>query len=53
LDYVHFNPVKHGVVTHTAAWRFSTFQRCVALGLYDEAWCGEDGNMSSGIGERR
>ncbi len=53
LDYVHFNPVKHGVVTHPAAWRFSTFQRCVSFGLYDEAWCGEDGNMSSGIGERR
>ncbi len=40
LDYVHFNPVKHGLVTHVAAWQYSSFHRCVARGLYPAAWNG-------------
>jgi putative transposase len=38
LDYVHFNPVKHGYVAHPADWPFSSFHRCVALGLYPPSW---------------
>ncbi len=34
LDYVHFNPVKHGYVEQPRDWRYSTFRRCVARGLY-------------------
>jgi putative transposase len=34
MDYVHFNPVKHALVDHVAAWPFSTFRRCVRRGLY-------------------
>jgi len=30
FDYVHFNPVKHGLVEHPANWTYSTFRRCVA-----------------------
>ncbi len=53
MDYVHFNPVKHGFVAHPAAWPYSTFQKCVALGLYDPAWAAPDNvTMSSGMGER-
>jgi putative transposase len=37
MDYVHFNPVKNGLVVHPAVWQYSTFQKCVALGLYDPA----------------
>jgi hypothetical protein len=32
LDYIHFNPVKHGLVEHPAQWH-SSFRRCVAGGL--------------------
>jgi putative transposase len=54
MDYVHFNPVKHGVVAHPADWPYSTLQKCVALGLYDPAWApAENENTSSGKGERR
>jgi putative transposase len=53
MDYVHFNPVKHGLVSHPAAWPYSTFHRCVALGLYDAAWDTPDlTDMPTGMGER-
>jgi putative transposase len=53
MDYVHFNPVKHGLVAHPADWPHSTFQKCVALGLYDTAWASPDQtNMPAGMGER-
>lgn len=38
MDYIHFNPVKHGVAGHPAAWPFSSFRRCVARGTYPEDW---------------
>src|SRR5205807_966655 len=27
-DYTHFNPVKHGLVEHSADWPHSSFRRC-------------------------
>jgi len=42
MDYIHFNPVKHGLVTQVAAWPFSTFHRCVASRLYPRDWAGHD-----------
>ncbi len=38
MDYVHFNPVKHGYATHPAEWPYSSFHRCVAAGLYPADW---------------
>ena len=38
VDYVHFNPVKHGYVARPADWPHSTFHRSVARGLYPEDW---------------
>lgn len=32
LDYVHYNPVKHGYVESPGAWRASTFARFVRSG---------------------
>ena len=40
VDYVHFNPVKHGYVEHVADWPYSTFKACVRRGLYPAAWLG-------------
>ncbi len=28
VDYIYYNPVKHGYVTRVANWPYSTFQRC-------------------------
>ncbi|MBB1059555.1 REP-associated tyrosine transposase [Marilutibacter spongiae] len=38
MDYVHFNPVKHGLVARVADWPHSTFHRCVGAGLYSLDW---------------
>ncbi len=42
LDYVHFNPVRHGYVSHPAKWPYSSFPACVARGLYHLGWIGSD-----------
>ena len=38
MDYIHFNPVKHGLVANVADWPYSTFHRSVAKGLYPTQW---------------
>jgi putative transposase len=38
VDYVHFNPVKHGLVDHVADWPFSSVHRFVTRGLYPADW---------------
>ena len=38
MDYIHFNPVKHGLSGHPADWPFSSFGRCMTLGLYPPGW---------------
>ena len=42
MDYVHFNPVKHGLVERPGDWAFSSFRRCVARGVYPGDWMGRD-----------
>ena len=51
MDTIHFNPVKHGLVSAVADWPFSSFHRCVAAGLYPPRWAG-DGAELAGAGER-
>ena len=52
MDYIHFNPVKHGFVADPADWPFSTFRRCVAAGLYPAQWLGTS-IAPTQTGERR
>jgi putative transposase len=40
MDYVHFNPVKHGLVSRVADWPYSTFHRLVERGVYPHDWGG-------------
>lgn len=40
VDYVHFNPVKHGLVSDVRDWPYSSFHRDVARGAYPAAWAG-------------
>jgi putative transposase len=41
IDYIHFNPVKHGLVSRVADWPFSSFHRYVKLGLLSLDWASE------------
>ncbi len=52
MDYLHFNPVRHGFVQAPGEWRFSSFHRCVADGLYPPGWRA-DGAEPLEAGERR
>jgi len=38
LDYIHYNPVKHGLVKNVADWPWSSFHRYVAMAYYELGW---------------
>lgn len=38
IDYIHFNPVKHGLVTEVDEWQWSSFHRFVEEGYYEPEW---------------
>jgi putative transposase len=41
VDYIHFNPVKHGHVTRVVDWPHSSFHRYVERGLWAADWGGD------------
>jgi putative transposase len=43
IDYIHFNPVKHGLVRRVADWPYSSFHRFVRQGLLSQEWGGASG----------
>ncbi|NJA05170.1 transposase [Methylococcaceae bacterium WWC4] len=45
LNYIHFNPVKHGWVKQVKDWPYSTFHRWVKRGVYPLNWAGTDGDL--------
>ena len=38
VNYIHYNPVKHGLARCPHAWPYSSFHRWVAGGYYRRAW---------------
>lgn len=34
VNYIHFNPVKHGYVAHPVQWEYSSFHQAMEMGLY-------------------
>jgi putative transposase len=38
MDYIHYNPVKHGLVRCSHAWRHSSFAKWVRQGAYAADW---------------
>ena len=41
VDYVHVNPVKHGLARHVGDWPYSSFHCYVDKGVYPVDWCGD------------
>lgn len=53
VDYIHFNPVKHGHARRVVDWPHSTFHLDVARGAVAADWGGDgDGCAAGGGGER-
>jgi putative transposase len=51
IDYIHFNPVRHGHVVRVADWPRSTFHRYVSEGILPLNWAGAGDTASEGFGE--
>jgi putative transposase len=51
IDYVHFKPVKHGLVTRVCDWPHSSFNRYVARGILPPDWGGDLGEITGAFGE--
>lgn len=48
VDYIHYNPLKHGLVERVADWPYSSFNRYVEKGLLPSDWAcstGADGSF--------
>lgn len=43
VDYVHWNPMKHGLVQRLMDWPYSSFHRYVRLGVLPADWGGVGG----------
>ncbi|MBS62460.1 transposase [Salinisphaera sp.] len=50
LDYIHYNPVKHGYVDTPGAWPYSSFHRAVRQGRYPLDWGHTPPAVSPAIG---
>jgi putative transposase len=53
VDYVHINPLKHGLVGRMREWEASSFHRYVKLGIYPADWAGDASQDGILFGERR
>ena len=49
MDYIHFNPVKHGYVSRPADYRWSSFQSWVSRGVYDSHWGEQEPQLIRGL----
>jgi len=52
VDYIHYNPVKHGHVRRSVDWQFSSFHRHLRLGWVSADWGCVD-EFIGDFGERR
>lgn len=51
VDYIHYNPVKHGYVTKPVDWQFSSIYRYIKNLDIDENWACRDDFCLRGFGE--
>jgi putative transposase len=51
VNYIHYNPVKHGLVKRVVDWPFSSFHCYVAQGIVPSDWAGDASELSGRFGE--
>ena len=52
VDYIQYNPVKHGLAKRVADWPYSSFHRYVLTGTLPADWAGIVDPQGEGFGER-
>lgn len=51
IDYIHYNPVKHGYVSSVSDWPYSSFHKYVRKGLLKADWAGDVSDAKGDFGE--
>ncbi len=51
INYIHYNPVKHGLVSRVMDWPYSSFHYYVKKGILDKDWSTSSDEDNSGFGE--
>lgn len=49
VDYIHWNPVKHGYVKIVSDWEYSSFHRFAEQGIYELNWGNDEKPEIKGI----
>jgi len=52
VDYVHFNPIKHKLVSRVCEWPYSSFHLYVRRGVLPLDWAGDVQESTMDFGER-
>ncbi len=50
VDYIHYNPVKHGYVSRPFDWQHSSFRHYIKRGVYSEDWGRQPIDFPSDVG---
>jgi putative transposase len=50
IEYIHNNPVKHGLAERASAWRYSSIHRFIARGDFGSDWAAKPTSLES-VGE--
>jgi putative transposase len=51
VDYIHYNPIKHGLVSRVIDWPYSSFHRYVERGILPGDWGGDAMEAAGDCGE--
>lgn len=51
VDYIHFNPVRHGLVASAKDWPYSSFMHYTRHGILPMDWGGSGGSDAGDFGE--
>ena len=51
LNYIHYNPVKHGYVKNASSWPYSSIHRSIKSGVLTENWAYEHNFDNGKFGE--
>ena len=52
VDYIHFNPVNHGLAPHPGEWPWSSFHQHVQKGFYPPEWSHPQDKTWAGLDTR-
>jgi len=53
INYIHYNPVKHGYVDYAVEWKYSSIHRYIKNGMIDRKWGVKDELFDAKYGERK